>query len=133
MARASGTFQITSMGEDTYQELDGGGKLTRANGDQRFTGDIEGEGSVEWLMCYSAEGGARYVGLQRVSGTIGVKLYKGRAQVVTRSSPNAVYDASLASFAASGGQFSQAAAPGFIELFSLQSRTAWQLHNRSGS
>src|SRR5439155_2689368 len=49
---------------------------------------------------------------ERVSGTIGMKLYKGRAQVVTRSSPNAVYDASLASFAASGGQFSQAAAPG---------------------
>jgi argininosuccinate synthase len=70
---------------------------------------------------------------ERVSGTIGVKLYKGRAQVVTRSSPNAVYDASLASFAASGGQFSQAAAPGFIELFSLQSRSAWQLRNRRGS
>jgi argininosuccinate synthase len=70
---------------------------------------------------------------ERVSGTIGVKLYKGRAQVVTRSSPNAVYDASLASFAASGGLFSQAAAPGFIELFSLQSRSAWQLHNRRRS
>src|SRR5438067_12826606 len=66
---------------------------------------------------------------ERVSGTIGVKLYKGRAQVITRSSPNAVYDASLASFAASGGLFSQAAAPGFIELFSLQSRMAWRLRN----
>ncbi|HEV2981487.1 MAG TPA: argininosuccinate synthase [Solirubrobacteraceae bacterium] len=65
-----------------------------------------------------------------VSGTIGLKLYKGRAQVVTRSSPNAVYDASLASFAASGGLFSQGAAPGFIELFTLQSRLAWRLHNR---
>jgi argininosuccinate synthase len=67
---------------------------------------------------------------ERVTGTIGVKLYKGRAQVVTRASPNAVYDASLASFAASGGLFSQAAAPGFIELFSLQSRMAWRLQNR---
>jgi argininosuccinate synthase len=67
---------------------------------------------------------------ERVAGTIGVKLYKGRAQAVTRSSPNAVYDASLASFAASGGLFSQAAAPGFIELFSLQSRMAWRLQNR---
>ena len=37
---------------------------------------------------------------ERVSGTIGMKLYKGHARVVTRSSPNAVYDASLASFAA---------------------------------
>jgi argininosuccinate synthase len=67
---------------------------------------------------------------ERVTGTIGVKLYKGSAQVITRSSPNAIYDASLASFAASGGLFSQTAAPGFIELFSLQSRMAWRLHNR---
>jgi argininosuccinate synthase len=67
---------------------------------------------------------------ERVSGTIGLKLYKGQARVVTRSSPNAVYDAALASFATSGGLFSQAAAPGFIELWSLQSRMAWRLRNR---
>jgi argininosuccinate synthase len=67
---------------------------------------------------------------ERVSGTIGVKLYKGSAQVTTRASRNAVYDAGLASFAASGGLFSQAAAPGFIELFTLQSRMAWRLHQR---
>jgi argininosuccinate synthase len=66
---------------------------------------------------------------ERVSGTIGLKLYKGHARVVTRSSPNAVYDASLASFAQSGGLFSQAASPGFIELWSLQSRMAWRLRN----
>jgi argininosuccinate synthase len=64
-----------------------------------------------------------------VTGSIAVKLYKGHARVVTRSSPNAVYDASLASFAQSGGLFSQAAAPGFIELWSLQSRMAWRLHH----
>ena len=66
---------------------------------------------------------------ERVTGTIGLKLYKGHVRVVTRSSPNAVYDASLASFAESGGLFSQDASPGFIELFSLQSRMAWRLHN----
>jgi argininosuccinate synthase len=65
----------------------------------------------------------------RVTGTIGLKLYKGHARVVTRESPNAVYDASLASFEQSGGLFSQTASPGFIELFSLQSRMAWRLHN----
>jgi argininosuccinate synthase len=69
---------------------------------------------------------------ERATGTIGVKLYKGRAQVVTRASPHAVYDASLASFATSGGLFSQRAAPGFIELFTLQSRLAWRLHNQDG-
>jgi argininosuccinate synthase len=67
---------------------------------------------------------------QQVTGTIGMKLYKGLVRVVTRFSPNAVYDAALASFAESGGLFSQAASPGFIELWSLQSRMAWRLRNR---
>jgi argininosuccinate synthase len=66
---------------------------------------------------------------EHVSGTVGVKLFKGHARVVTRSAPAAVYDASLASFAESGGLFSQTASPGFIELWSLQSRMAWRLHN----
>ncbi len=71
MSTATGNFEITSMGEDTYQELQGDAKLTRANGTQRFTGDIEGEGSVEWLMCYLPGGGARFLGLQRIAGSIG--------------------------------------------------------------
>jgi argininosuccinate synthase len=65
----------------------------------------------------------------RVTGTIGLKLYKGHARVVTRESPNAVYDAALATFEESGGLFSQTASPGFIELWSLQSRMAWRLRN----
>jgi argininosuccinate synthase len=64
-----------------------------------------------------------------VTGKIGLKLYKGHARVVTRSSPGAVYDQALASFDASGGLFSQTASPGFIELWSLQSRMAWRLRN----
>jgi len=68
----------------------------------------------------------------QVSGRIGIRLYKGSARAVTRSSPNAVYDAQLATFAESGGLFSQAAAPGFIELWSLQSRMAWRVRE-SGS
>jgi argininosuccinate synthase len=64
---------------------------------------------------------------EQVTGTIGMKLYKGSARVVTRESPNAVYDAQLATFAESGGLFSQEASPGFIELWSLQSRMAWRV------
>ena len=63
----------------------------------------------------------------RVTGTIGLKLFKGAARVVTRESPNAVYDAQLATFADSGGLFSQQASPGFIELWTLQSRMARRL------
>jgi argininosuccinate synthase len=66
----------------------------------------------------------------QVTGTIGLRLYKGSVRVVTRSSPNAVYDADLASFAESGGLFSQAASPGFIELWSLQSRMAHRIRQR---
>jgi argininosuccinate synthase len=66
----------------------------------------------------------------QVTGTIGLKLYKGHARVVTRSSAGAVYDQALASFGESGGLFSQSASPGFIELWSLQSRMAWRLRNQ---
>jgi len=66
----------------------------------------------------------------QVTGEIGLRLYKGSVRVVTRSSPNAVYDADLASFAESGGLFSQNASPGFIELWSLQSRMAHRIRRR---
>ena len=61
---------------------------------------------------------------ERVTGTIGLKLFKGVARVITRESVNAVYDAQLATFSESGGLFSQTASPGFIEIWSLQSRMA---------
>jgi argininosuccinate synthase len=67
---------------------------------------------------------------EQITGTVGVELYKGSARIVTRSSPNELYDRTLASFSQSGGLFSQTASPGFIELWSLQSRMAWQLRNR---
>jgi argininosuccinate synthase len=66
---------------------------------------------------------------RQVTGTIGIKLYKGSARVVTRESPNAVYDQQLAGFSESGGLFSQDASPGFIELWSLQSRMAWRVRH----
>ena len=67
---------------------------------------------------------------EHVTGTITMRLYKGRASAVARESPNALYDAALAGFAESGGLFSQQASPGFIELWSLQTRMAYQIRNR---
>jgi argininosuccinate synthase len=67
---------------------------------------------------------------EQVTGTITLRLFKGSARVVRRESPNAVYDAALAGFGESGGLFSQQASPGFIELWSLQSRMAWRLRHR---
>ena len=65
-----------------------------------------------------------------VTGEVTMKLYKGSATPVARSSPYALYDQALAGFGESGGEFSQAASPGFIELFTLQSRMAHRLRAR---
>jgi hypothetical protein len=68
---AEAQFKVESWDEQTYAELDEGGKLSRASVTQAFSGDIEGQGSVEWLMCYRADGTASFVGLQRVAGRLG--------------------------------------------------------------
>jgi argininosuccinate synthase len=67
---------------------------------------------------------------RRVTGEITLELYKGSARVVERRSDYALYDQSLAGFGESGGEFSQAASPGFIELFTLQSRMAHRIGER---
>jgi argininosuccinate synthase len=67
---------------------------------------------------------------EQVTGSIALKLYKGNVTPIRRSSPNALYDATLASFTESGGLFSQQASPGFIELWTLQSRMAYEIRTR---
>ena len=70
MPNATGSFEVASWDEETYEEVDGG-KLTRASVTQTFTGDVDGEGAVQWLMSYRKDGTAHFVGLQRIRGTIG--------------------------------------------------------------
>ena len=70
---AAGTFEVVGWDEKTYQELGPGAKLSEAKVTQKFTGDITGDGSVIWLMCYVNEKSARFVGMQRVVGKIGEK------------------------------------------------------------
>jgi len=71
MSRASATFKIESWNEDSYAEIEGGGKLTQASVEQSIAGDIEGTGSVRWLMCYRPDKTAEFVGLQRIVGRLG--------------------------------------------------------------
>ena len=68
---AQAKFEVQSWDENTYVELEGDAKLTRASVGQAFTGDLEGEGSVEWLMCYREDKTADFVGLQRFVGSLG--------------------------------------------------------------
>jgi hypothetical protein len=69
MNQTKGEFKISIGYEDPYRTWEPG-KLTRAGGDQEFSGAISGKGHVEWLMCYDAAGTATYVGLQDIDGTL---------------------------------------------------------------
>ena len=86
MTRATGTFELASWAEETFEETKGGGKLTRASVTQKFTGDVNGEGAVEWLMCYASDGTARFVGFQSVHGDIAGR--KGSFVLETRGNFN---------------------------------------------
>ena len=59
---------------------------------------------------------------QSVTGRVRVKLHKGTAQVVGRSSPYSLYRPQLATYSA-GDQFDHQAAVGFIKLVGLPVRT----------
>jgi Protein of unknown function (DUF3224) len=72
-AHADSTFTVKSWDEQTYQEIDGDAKLTRASIVQSFEGDLDAEGAAELLMSYAADGTATIVGLQRFTGTLGGK------------------------------------------------------------
>jgi len=65
----------------------------------------------------------------RVTGTVRVKLYKGSARVVGRSSEYSIYDLGLATYGR-GSKFDQKSAVGFIELWGLQSRVAASLNSQ---
>jgi hypothetical protein len=68
--RATGTFTIDNWDENGILETDGGSKVTKAKVARSFEGDLEGNGTVEWLMGYDEEGTAIFVGLERVVGSI---------------------------------------------------------------
>jgi hypothetical protein len=68
---ANARFTIKSWDEKPYSEGPDLPKLTRATVTKTFTGDIEGEGQVEYLMMYGSDGSATFVGLERVVGRIG--------------------------------------------------------------
>jgi hypothetical protein len=70
MTRAEGNFTIKSWDEDTYQQLDGDAKLTRARVTFDITGDLAGEGRWDALMCYRHDGSAVYTGLQHTVGEV---------------------------------------------------------------
>ena len=67
---ANGRFAIKSWDEKPYSEGQGLPKLTRAVVTKTFTGDIVGEGHVEYLMMYRSDGSATFIGFERIVGSL---------------------------------------------------------------
>ncbi len=61
---------------------------------------------------------------QPCTGTVKVRLFKGKAQAIGAKSPNTLYDPQLASFSMEG--YDVTAARGFIDLFGLPMKVANQ-------
>jgi len=70
---ANARFAIQSWDEKPYGEGEERPKLARASVAKSYTGDIEGDGQVEYLMMYRTDGSAAFVGLERVVGRVGGK------------------------------------------------------------
>ena len=68
--KANARFAIKAWDEKPYSEGENLPKLTRASVTKTYTGDIDGEGHVEYLMMYRPDGSASFVGLERVTGSI---------------------------------------------------------------
>ena len=54
-----------------YDEPADGPVLTRIHVEESFDGDIAGEGVVEFLQAADADGSASFVGIERITGTVG--------------------------------------------------------------
>lgn len=67
---ANARFAIKNWDEKSYSEGQDLPRLTRATVTKTFTGDIQGEGEVEYLMMYRSDGSATFVGLERVTGRL---------------------------------------------------------------
>jgi len=66
---------------------------------------------------------------QPVTGEVTVKLFKGAAEAVARTSPQSLYDFSLATYGAED-VFDQSSSRGFIEIFGLPAKVTSMVRGR---
>ena len=70
---ANARFAIKNWDEKPYSEGEGLPRLARATVTKSYTGDIEAQAQVDYVMMYRSDGSASFVGLERVVGRIGEK------------------------------------------------------------
>jgi hypothetical protein len=67
---AKSTFAVKNWDEPTLSEVDGRLKMTRATVTFAYTGDLEGEGAMVYLMLYRDDGSASVIGMERITGKL---------------------------------------------------------------
>jgi hypothetical protein len=68
--QVKGVFQITGWDETPYLERQDGAKQSNAKITQSYLGGIEGCSELQYLMCYTSDGNAVFVGLETITGVI---------------------------------------------------------------
>jgi hypothetical protein len=69
--RATAVITVHKYEPSAYDEPAGGPVLTRIHVEESFSGDITGEGVVEFLQAARADGSASFVGIERVTSELG--------------------------------------------------------------
>jgi hypothetical protein len=71
---ATSTFAVKSWDEPTLSEVEGHLKITRATVAFAYSGDIEGEGAMHYLMLYRDDGSASVIGMERITARLGGRV-----------------------------------------------------------
>ena len=69
--RATAVITVHKYEPSGYDESAEGPVLTRIHVEESFSGDITGDGGVEFLQAARADGSASFVGIERVTGELG--------------------------------------------------------------
>lgn len=68
--KATGKITVHAYEPAAYDEPAEGPVLNRIHVEEAFSGDIEGDGVVEFLQAVRPDGTGSFVGIERVTGTI---------------------------------------------------------------
>ena len=69
--RANGTITVHKYEPRSYDEPADAPALSRIHVEESFSGDISGDGVVEFLQASRSDGSASFVGIERITGTVG--------------------------------------------------------------
>jgi len=66
----AGKFKITAWSEQPCQEIASGKKFARSSVKHTYSGDLNGESAVEYIIYYVSESESEFVGLEFFEGSL---------------------------------------------------------------